>query len=160
MLLRGGRSDAERINVGRLIALALTSCLAACTASRSTLLLGSDAGPTLRDVDTLVASHPLPAGQNILSVALGTTKALSNHLVQIRDRESPHVHAKHDLVVTLMRGHGELHVGREVVPMNAGDTAVIVRGERHFFANLGTDPAAAFATFAPPYEGDDSIPAD
>jgi mannose-6-phosphate isomerase-like protein (cupin superfamily) len=44
--------------------------------------------------------------------------------------------------------------------MNAGDTATIIRGERHFFVNRGSEPAAAFVTFAPPYDGDDNLPVD
>jgi quercetin dioxygenase-like cupin family protein len=113
-----------------------------------------------RTVDALLAAHALPESENIRSVPLGRTDALSNHLVQIRGQESPHVHAAHDLVVTLLRGNGELHVGQLVVPMHAGDTATIIRGERHFFVNHGPEPAAAFVTFAPPYAGDDNLPVD
>jgi mannose-6-phosphate isomerase-like protein (cupin superfamily) len=105
-----------------------------------------------------LAAHPLPVGQNISALPLGRTDALSYHLVQIRDREQPHVHATHDLVVTLLRGSGQLYVRDEPQPMRCGDVAVVPRGTPHHFVNTGRAPAAAFVTFAPPYDGADQVP--
>lgn len=116
---------------------------------------GDPVGQSARE---LIDSHPVPNGQNILSLLLGQTESLSYHLVQIRDRESPHIHAAHDLVVTLLRGEGELHQGGGVLSMHSGDVAVVPKGVPHYFVNTGDRPAAAFVTFAPPYDGNDNVP--
>jgi mannose-6-phosphate isomerase-like protein (cupin superfamily) len=140
-----------------LIALAAI-CVTACSAPIPRVLLPTDAGVDEHDVGVLIEAHPLPPQQNILSVLLGRTEGLSYHLVQIRSGESPHIHANHDLVVTLLRGRGDLHAGARIVPMEAGDTAVVRRGQVHYFINLGQSPAAAFVTFTPPFDGTDIVP--
>ena len=148
---------------------AARSCLAAigslilssCTASPSpNLLLPSPTGVTLQSVDELRAIHPIPEGQNILPLKLGQTESLSYHLIQIRDREAPHIHQNHDLVVTLLHGQGDLHQAGTALAMRAGDTAVVPKGVPHYFVNTGDQPAAAFVTFTPPYDGKDNVPLD
>jgi quercetin dioxygenase-like cupin family protein len=119
--------------------------------------------PETRGIDdvrltALLAAHALPAGQNVSALLLGRTDALSYHLVQIRDREQPHVHATHDLAVTLLKGEGQLYVDGKPREMHSGDVAVVPRGTPHYFVNTGSAPAAAFVTFAPPYDGTDQIP--
>jgi quercetin dioxygenase-like cupin family protein len=109
-------------------------------------------------LDALLAAQPLADGENITVQALGRAEALSSHLVQIRDRERPHVHAAHDLAVTLLRGHGRLFVAGAVHEMRCGDVAVVPRGTAHYFVNLDAHPAVAFVTFAPPYDGKDQVP--
>ena len=106
----------------------------------------------------LLAASPLPDGQNIRAVALGHTEAMSYHLVQIRDREQPHVHATHDFTVTLLRGSGHLVVNGEAHPMRPGDVAVVPHGTPHYFVNDGSAPAVACISFAPPYDGTDQVP--
>jgi quercetin dioxygenase-like cupin family protein len=106
----------------------------------------------------LLAAHPLPAGQNIVALLLGRTDTFSYHLVQIRDREQPHIHATHDLVVTLLRGKGQLYVRGEPREMQQGDVAVVPHGTPHNFVNANSTPAVAFVTFAPPYDGTDQVP--
>jgi quercetin dioxygenase-like cupin family protein len=119
--------------------------------------------PEARGVDevrltALLAAHPLPVGQNIRALLLGRTDALSCHLVQIRDRERPHIHATHDLAVTLLKGKGQLYVDGIPHEMRSGDVAVVPHGTPHYFVNADSAPAAAFVTFAPPYDGTDQIP--
>ncbi len=119
--------------------------------------------PETRGVDdirltALLAAHVLPAGQNISALLIGRSDALSYHLVQIRDRERPHIHATHDLAVTLLRGRGQLYVDGVPQEMQSGDVAVVQRGTPHYFVNANSVPAAAFVTFAPPYDGTDQIP--
>jgi mannose-6-phosphate isomerase-like protein (cupin superfamily) len=46
------------------------------------------------------------------------------------------------------------------VQLKAGDTALVRRGQVHFFINTGDAPASALATFAPPYDGRDNVPAE
>lgn len=142
------------------LALLCLATLTGCASTNPRLLLPAVAGAASRSAEELIESHPVPKGQNILPLLLGQTESLSYHLVQIRDRESPHIHASHDLVVTLLRGEGALHQGESVLPMHAGDTAVVPKGVPHFFVNTGDQPAAAFVTFAPPYDGKDNVPAE
>ncbi len=106
----------------------------------------------------LLAAHRLLKGENVSALALGRTEACSYHLVQIRDREQPHVHATHDLAVTLLRGNGSLAIQGQVHEMQAGDVAVVPRGTPHYFVNSDSEPAVAFVTFAPPFDGTDQLP--
>jgi len=106
----------------------------------------------------IVNAHPLKDGENIRSVLLSKSESSSRHLVQIRGRESPHIHAQHDFVVILVRGQGVLHVGGGRQTMLEGSIAVIDRGTPHWFENTGRAPAAAFVVFSPPYDGTDNVP--
>ena len=134
--------------------------ITAITACGSTphLVVPTSTGAQRAALPTLLAAHPLPAGQNISATPLGRTDAVSYHLVQIRDREQPHVHATHDLVVTMLQGSGTLYLRGAPSTMRAGDVAVVARGTPHYFVNTGAAPAAAFVTFAPPYDGTDQVP--
>jgi mannose-6-phosphate isomerase-like protein (cupin superfamily) len=111
-------------------------------------------------LEAILAAHPLPPGQNIGVLALGHTESCSYHLVQVRDREQPHLHATHDLAVTVLQGTGRLYIRGELRLMEAGDVAVVPRATPHYFVNTGAGPAAAFVVFAPPYDGKDQVPVE
>ena len=111
-------------------------------------------------IDTLLKNNPLSPEENIRSTLVHQTAAASIHLVQIRDKEKPHIHKTHDLIVTLKRGHGVLRIGRDTVLMKAGDTVVIPRGVIHDFENWSDKIAVALGIFTPPYDGQDMIPVD
>ena len=106
----------------------------------------------------LLTAHPMPRTSNIHVVALGTAAGNSRHLVQIRDREEPHVHRRHDLVVFLLRGHGTLHRDGGDLEMGPGSIAAVDRGTPHWFENRGSEPAAAYVVFSPPFDGADVDP--
>jgi len=152
--------DATRWRLQLLAAIALAcgtlAGLTACAGAPYLLIPDVRRGDRVSARETLLA-HPLPPGQNIQATLLGRTESLSYHLVQIRDREQPHLHATHDLVVTLLVGNGELHAHGTRQRMEGGDVAVIPRGVPHYFVNTGTAPAAAFVTMAPPGERPDEI---
>jgi len=133
------------------------SLVAAC-AGAPHVIARDAAGPQRNDLEALLAAYPLPPGQNLRVVRLSGDDAMSVHLAQIRDRESPHLHATHDLTVTLLRGHGELHLAGEIREMHCGDVAIIPRATPHYFVNAGSTPAVAFVTFAPSYDGTDQVP--
>lgn len=139
--------------------IALTAWIVSASACAHTPQVFAPQAPNA-DLTVLLAAHPLPEGQNISGLLLGSTDAVSYHLVQIRDRELPHIHVTHDLAVTLLRGNGQLFVDGEPRPMRAGDVAVVLRGTPHYFVSTGSSPAAAFATFAPPNDGTDQIPVE
>jgi quercetin dioxygenase-like cupin family protein len=98
------------------------------------------------------ALHP---DQNIRQLLLHQGKSMSVHLVQIRDREQPHLHTRYDLTILLVDGEGTLWLQGEPLPMKAGDVAVISRGTRHYFVNQASEPASALVVFAPAYDESD-----
>jgi len=127
-------------------------------AAQPHLLIPDGPAMSAASLDAILAAHPLPDGQNIRAVVLGRTEALSYHLVQIRDREQPHVHATHDLVVMLLRGTGTFYIRGTPYEMHAGNVAIVPHGTAHFFVNTESAPAVSFVTFAPPYDGTDQVP--
>jgi len=129
-----------------------------CTTPAPHVLFANGQAASQTPLTSMLAAHPLLAGQNISALPLGRTDALSLHLIQVRDREQPHQHATHDLSVTLLRGSGRLYVAGDPHEMHAGDVAFVPRGTPHYFVNAGRSPAVAFATFAPAYDGSDQVP--
>jgi len=140
-----------------IIAVWLAQAGVGCRRTPHIVVATKDAAQQLEVTDWL-AAHPLPSGQNISATRLGGTDTVSYHLVQVRDRESPHLHATHDLMVTVLRGAGTLYVGGQAQAMRAGDVAVVTRGTPHHFVNRGSEPSVTFVTFAPPYDGTDQVP--
>jgi len=138
--------------------LMILATLSACASVRQPMMTTA-AGSAPIALAAQVQGHELGADENIRSVLLTSSEAMSVHLVQIRRGEAPHIHATHDLVVTLLRGFGVLHLGEQAIRMQAGDVAVVARGTRHFFVNEDDEPAVAFVSFAPPYDGKDQVPA-
>ncbi len=137
-----------------LIPTLVTVLLAGCAAGGGVVIL--DSGP--RPVGALLAAHPPEVGRNITPFLLESSEHSSRHLVWVRDREAPHLHPRHDLVVVVLEGHGSLWVRDREVPMRAGDIATVPAGVPHWFVNLGDEPAAAFVVFSPPSDGGDNVP--
>lgn len=142
----------------RLVVSGLISLLAAGCGPRpySARLLSADA-PTAVAVTAL--APPLGPGDNIRPTELRRGESSSLALVQVRDREQPHVHTRYDLTVTLVRGSGTLWLSGAPQPMREGDIAFIPKGTPHYFVNQGSEPAAALVVFAPPFSGTDQAPA-
>ena len=86
------------------------------------------------------------------------TSSFSVSLVQVRDREQPHVHTRYDLTVMVADGEGTLWLNGTPLPMVPGDVAFIPRGTPHYFVNDGAQPATAIVVFAPAFEGPDQQP--
>ena len=118
-----------------------------------------DLPPLAGGTDAFLAAHPLAAGQNIRVDEVGRTRSASYHLVQVRGGESPHRHETHDLSVVVLAGGGTLDLGARRLPLDAGDVAVIPRGEVHWFTNRGRGNALALVVFSPPLDAPDSVPA-
>jgi quercetin dioxygenase-like cupin family protein len=116
--------------------------------------------PSRQDIDALAAAVPLAPGENIHPTLIQHGENMSLFLVQVGDRETPHVHTKYDLTVLLMRGKGTLWLNGQPLRMERGDAAFVPRGTPHFFVNDGCEPAAALVAFAPRFEGpDQALPA-
>ena len=110
------------------------------------------------NLDKMLEENPLPPGENIKVVNLGRSQSASQHLVQIRDREAPHVHKLHDATVTVMRGQGYLILGQKHIDLKAGDIIHIPRGVPHYYVNTASDPTVALAVYAPAFDGKDTHP--
>jgi quercetin dioxygenase-like cupin family protein len=139
------------------VALSLLT-LAGCVGRRSApQLLTAD--PPNRAAVTALAP-PLGPTDNIRPTELRRGEHSSIALVQVRDREQPHLHTRYDLTVTLVRGSGTLWLAGTPQPMREGDIAFIARGTPHYFVNQGDEPAAAVVVFSPPFTGSDQRPVE
>lgn len=101
------------------------------------------------DFGQLLAANPLGSGENIKVVELSRNARSSNVLVQVRDREPLHRHADSDITVFLLRGEGELRIGKQMHPVKSGDVMHIPRGAVHAYINRGPEPAAALVVYSP-----------
>jgi mannose-6-phosphate isomerase-like protein (cupin superfamily) len=108
----------------------------------------------------LEESDPLAPGEDFKVVELGRDAHTSHHLVWIRDREAPHRHERHDLVVVMLRGHGAMRLGDEERAVGEGSILYVPRGTVHAFRNASPEPAAAYAVYSPAFDGADRVPAE
>jgi mannose-6-phosphate isomerase-like protein (cupin superfamily) len=131
---------------------------AGCAAYPTARVLTSNP-PRAVDVAVLEAQTPLAPSDNIRPTELERGEHSSVALVQIRDREQPHIHSRYDLTVTLVAGAGTLWLNGTALPMRSSDVAYIPRGTPHYFVNDGPVPAAALVSFSPPFSGPDQQPA-
>ncbi|MBI3292741.1 MAG: squalene/phytoene synthase family protein [Elusimicrobia bacterium] len=147
----------HRILAG-LVALAFTGLAGCATTPMAPSVRRAIGGwPSPLDLEAKLQSSPLPPDQNIRVDELGRDQHISQHLVQLRDRERPHVHAKHDLTAVLLRGHGTMVVGRHPFSIRVGDVVVIPQGTAHYFVNESTAPTVGYVIFAPPFDGRDYV---
>jgi len=143
----------------RLTVLSVLSLLLGCTPTQIPyvfLQYGSD----LRQVNVarVLADNPLGQSENIKFTTLGQGQGSSHHVVQVRDREVPHLHRVHDLTFILVRGRGYLMMDKLRIALSAGDIAHIPRGAPHFYVNTDLEPSVAFVMFTPPFDEKDAIP--
>jgi mannose-6-phosphate isomerase-like protein (cupin superfamily) len=101
----------------------------------------------------------LASGESFRILELGRDQGTSHHLVAIRDREEPHSHQRHDLIVVILRGHGTMRLADEERPVGEGSILYVPRATVHAFRNLSGAPAVAYAVYAPPFDGRDRVPA-
>lgn len=143
-----------------LISIAVLCVLLGCTPSQIPYVF-LQYGKELRqaDVSKLLADNPLGPSENIKLITLGQSQSASHHIVQIRDRESPHLHKAHDGMVIMFRGRGYLVMDKLRITLTAGDIAHIPRGVPHYYVNTDLEPTVAFVIFAPPFDGKDNVPA-
>lgn len=136
------------------IAAACLLLLAGCAGAPPRLLTG----PPPSAAVVAHAAPPLAAGENIKPTELRRGEHASLSLVQVRDREAPHIHTRYDLTITLVRGTGTLWLDGVPLGMRPGDVAFIPRRMPHYFVNDGAAPAMALVSFAPAFSGPDLAP--
>jgi mannose-6-phosphate isomerase-like protein (cupin superfamily) len=117
-------------------------------------------GTELRQINPakVAADNPLGPNESIKMTTVGQGQGVSHHIVQIRDRESPHLHKAHDGTVVMISGRGYLMMSDKRIDLSAGDIVYIPRGAVHFYVNTGIEPTIAFVVFSPPFDGKDNIP--
>ena len=108
-------------------------------------------------LEELALRAPLSPDQDFRVVPIGRDEHTSHHVVTIRDREVPHRHDRHDLVVVMLRGHGHMRLGDEERPVGEGSVLYVPRGTPHAFRNASDAPAVAYAMYAPAFDGEDRV---
>lgn len=117
-------------------------------------------GTELKEIDPakVAADNPLGPNENIKITTLGQGQGVSHHIIQIRDREAPHLHRAHDGTVMMISGRGYLMLSDKRIELSAGDIVYIPRGAVHYYVNNGLEPTIAFVVFSPPFDGQDNVP--
>ncbi len=109
-------------------------------------------GRTTPTIAHLIDLAELADDQRFKVVDVGRDDASSHHVVAIRDREAPHRHDTHDLVVVILKGYGTMRIGNEDRPVGEGSILYVPRATVHAFRNLSSEPAVAYAVYFPPYD--------
>jgi quercetin dioxygenase-like cupin family protein len=113
-------------------------------------------GPQPQRWEEIVRANPLGPNDNIKGVLLLQQPAVSHFLVQIRDREQPHIHQEHDATIVMLSGRGRLVLKDRVLVAKDGDVLFIPRGTVHYYVNDGLQPTVVLAIFTPTYDGKDA----
>ena len=143
----------------RALAIVVSFFIFACSPSaRISLQYGTEFKQA--EIEKVLAENPLGASENIKITTLGQGQSVSHHLVQVRDREKPHLHKIHDGTVVMVKGGGYLMMETRRIDLSVGDIVYIPRGAVHSFVNTASDPSVAFVVFAPPFDGKDTVPAE
>jgi quercetin dioxygenase-like cupin family protein len=137
-------------------ALPLLALACASRAPQPAFIVPGAAGDDL--VARALAAAPLAADDALRVQPILHDEQTSVSVVQIRDREQPHIHTRYDLTVWLARGHGTLWLAGVARPMRAGDAVLIPRGTPHYFENESDEPAVSVVVYAPPFSGPDQAP--
>lgn len=110
------------------------------------------------DVAKVLAENPLGPNENVKVTTLGAGEGVSHHIVQVRDRETPHIHKHHDLTIVMFRGEGYLMIDGRRINLTVGDVVFIPRAVPHYFVNTFSEPSSGLAVFSPPFDGKDTLP--
>lgn len=129
--------------------------LIGCACPNGKIYSTSEAGLFSKEWREIVRENPIGESENIKVTPLFKNQDSSHFIIQIRDREKPHIHETHDLTVVVKRGYGVLYLGKAKLPMRRGDIAFIPKGVPHYFVNEDSKPSIAYAIFTPFYDGKD-----
>ena len=89
---------------------------------------------------------------------LRSTSQATTMAIRLKTAEKPHIHADHDLVVTVLSGAGRVHIGGRTEVVRPGDVIEIPRGVPHWAENTDSSASVVYAVFTPQYDGKDSQP--
>jgi len=143
----------------RLIAVVIVLCAAVPVHAQSDAVFdGVIAGERVTiSFDELSKRAPLAAGEDFVVENLGRDEHTSHHIVSIRNREVPHRHDHHDLVVVMLRGDGAMLMGDQERPVGPGSILYVPRGTNHAFRNTSDQPAVAYAIYSPAFDPSDRV---
>src|ERR1043166_6736536 len=134
------------------------SFLVACASSSPRFVSYDGTTITQAELDKVLAENLLGPSDKIKSTTLGQGRDMSDQIVQIRDREAPHIHKSHDSTVVMVKGRGYLVMETRRIYLSVGDAVFIPRGVVHYYVNTSSEPTVAFVVFSPPFDGTDNIP--
>ena len=140
---------------------AIAAALALPAGAESPAVLDALIGERLTEpLSAVAAMVSLGDDEAFRVVEIGRDAHASHHAVAIRDREIPHRHDRHDLLVVMLRGHGHMRLRDEERAVGEGSILYVPRGTVHAFRNEADEPAIAFAVYWPPFDGRDRIKVD
>lgn len=134
--------------------------LLGCACQKGNIYSYNEAGLYSKDWQEVIKENPIGKDENTKVTPLFKSNDSSHFIIQIRDREKPHIHETHDLTVIVKKGKGTLHFGKDELIMMQGDIAFIPKGILHYFVNTDGEPSIAYVIFNPFYDGKDMKPVD
>ena len=140
-----------------ILAAAAGGALAAAPAAPPVLDALFPGGRQTLAFEQLAARAALGPGEDIRVEELARDGATSHHVVAIRDRETPHRHDRHDLLVVMIEGHGFMLLGDAERPVGQGSILYVPRGTLHAFRNASDSPAVAYVVYLPAFDGRDRV---
>lgn len=139
-----------------LAAVALSLTFAGCYCPKQRIYSLTDEGLYNKSWYEVVKENPIGKDENIKVTPLFKNADSSHYIIQINDKERPHIHDSHDLTIIMKKGEGTLHLEDEKLEMKQGDVAFIPRGKAHWFENEHKRCAAiSYVIFTPSYDGKD-----
>lgn len=111
---------------------------------------------TRKDWRYIVNTNPISNEENVKVITLGNTEMISYHLVQLRNKEIPHTHNTHDLVVVVKQGEGVLNINNKSFDVSPGAIVFIPKGVPHYYENRCDCVSVAVTIFSPPFDGKDT----
>lgn len=142
--------------MGRLLfGLLLAGVIGTRAEAQAVLDAGTPDGRRTLALADLVAGAALAEGEEFRVREVFRDAGTSHHVVSIRDREAPHRHDRHDLVVVMLEGEGTMLLGEEERPVGRGSILYVPRGTVHAFRNAGSGIAVAYAVYTPAFDGAD-----
>ena len=136
--------------------LALAGCATASQTQWVTFPI--DQGGKGVPLETWLREHPLKAGQDVSIEEISRGDTASTAIVQIRGRQSSHLHEGHDVIIILLKGRGMLTAGGRNLEVRPGSIVTLPRGTAHSFISKSSEPAVAYALFTPAFDGKDIVP--
>ena len=83
----------------------------------------------------------VPNDHSLISQPIVKFENTSFHRIILKTAEKPHIHAKHDLAVYVLKGSSWIYLNEKKIELLPGDFIVIPRGTVHWAVNTGKEPA-------------------
>ena len=129
-----------------------------CATSSSWITFPDNQGGHGVTLEQWLKAHPMSAVQQIADQEISRGEGGSTHIIQLRTGHPMHVHQQHDLIAILLQGRGTLTLDSRRLELKPGAIVSIPRGVPHAFQTKGSEPAVAYVTYFPSYDGIDTIP--